>query len=303
MKKNKLILLLIIPLLFACKNNTNKNKESSFFKTFIQDIPNIKLPVTYVVNQENDSSIYKEIDSNKAKQLQLEISENQNAYGWEIIGKIEKTKSIGIIYNLTYGNNYEKHITVFDTIGNKIDDLILMTNDVQYFSAVKEGFYQSNITTDYKINIENGFKLFTDEEHQNLVSNKRYYYTYQLTNEGNFDLIYKTEKNLLTDSYTKKEHQPYLFIWKDEIVGNEIHLEISAIHKEKKWYIKKNEVEEFGIDLQEIKTYKYEIRNFEDVNLGTMDFIRLKDTLEIEIPEKIIFTENNKVPTQYNLLK
>lgn len=68
----------------ACHHTENKEDTARFFQNYIADIPEIKLPQTYIVNQEKDDAFARPLDSVIAKRLDLEMSENLHEYGWEI---------------------------------------------------------------------------------------------------------------------------------------------------------------------------------------------------------------------------
>ena len=288
----------------ACNRTEKKEDASRFFNNYIEDIPFIKLPQTYVVNQENDSAFARPIDSVIAKNLDLEMSENMHEYGWEILGKIDGKTWIGLVYNLTYTNDYEKHFSTFDTAGNKVDDLILMSNDVQYFSPVKEGVYQSTIDANFRVNVENGFKLFQDEEHAKVVSNKHYYTTYQITPEGKFDVIFKAEKDLLNDvSEDDISTKNTKLTWKNEVTGNEIHLEITAKNKDKNWFFQTTATGEEGVDFVGTDGTYFTVKTFDEQTIGNAEFTSLYDTLETKIPRRITFTNPKKQKFDFVLVK
>lgn len=304
MPKSIFCFIAAILLISSCHHDEKKQTNARFFNNYLEAIPFINLPQTFVVNQEDDSAFARPIDSVIAKNLDLEMSENMHEYGWEILGKIDGKTWIGLVYNLTYTNDYEKHFSTFDTAGNKIDDLLLMSNDVQFFSPVKEGFYQSTIDVNFRVNVENGFKLFQDEEHAKMVSNKHYYYTYQITPAGKFDLIFKTEKDLLNDvADNDNAAQNSLFIWKNDNTGNEIHLELTAKNKDKNWYFKPATTDETGIDLINYEPANYTIKTFDEQTLGNAEFFSEYDTLTIKIPRRIIFTDTKKQKFDFVLAK
>lgn len=304
MKKSILYILSAIYLFSSCNHTENKEDSTRFFTNYLVEIPSLKLPLTYVVNKEDDSAFARPIDSVTAMSLNLEMSENLHEYGWEILGKIDGKSWIGLVYNLTYSNDYEKHFTTFDTLGNKIDDLILLSNDVQFFSPVKEGFYQSTIDADFRVSVENGFKLFQDEEHAKLVSNKHYYYTYQITPEGKFDVIFKTEKDL---TYDVSEDDPTLknnkLAWKNDITGNEIHLEITAKNKDKNWFFQTAATGEEGVDFAGADGTYFTVKTFDEQTIGNAEFTSMYDTLETKIPRRIIFTNPKKQKFDYILVR
>ncbi|HUM50568.1 MAG TPA: hypothetical protein PK431_02095 [Chitinophagales bacterium] len=304
MKKYILLYSLIMFTFLACNRTEKKEDASRFFNNYIEDIPFIKLPQTYVVNQENDSAFARPIDSVIAKNLDLEMSENMHEYGWEILGKIDGKTWIGLVYNLTYTNDYEKHFSTFDTAGNKVDDLILMSNDVQYFSPVKEGVYQSTIDANFRVNVENGFKLFQDEEHAKVVSNKHYYTTYQITPEGKFDVIFKAEKDLLNDvSEDDISTKNTKLTWKNEVTGNEIHLEITAKNKDKNWFFQTTATGEEGVDFVGTDGTYFTVKTFDEQTIGNAEFTSLYDTLETKIPRRITFTNPKKQKFDFVLVK
>lgn len=301
--KKHIILYSFIVLIFTACNHTEKKEETEhFFQNYLADIPVIQLPRTYIVNQEKEDAFARPIDSVIAKRLNLEMSENLHEYGWEITGKIDGKTWTGLVYNLIYSNDYEKHFTTFDTLGNKIDDLILMSNDIQFFSPMKEGFYQSMIDVNFRVSVENGFKLFQDEEHTKVVSNKHYYATYQITPEGKFDVIFKTEKDLLNDvSENDITNQNALFIWKNDVTGNEIHLELTPKNKDKNWFLETATTGEQAVDLVGTDGTYFTMKTFDEQTVGNAEFSSVYDTLAIKVPRRIIFTDLKKQKFDYVL--
>ena len=89
MKKYILLSSLIVLSFVACNHTENKEVSARFFMNYLAEIPVLKLPLTYVVNKEDDSAFARPIDSVTAMSLNLEMSENLHEYGWEILGKID----------------------------------------------------------------------------------------------------------------------------------------------------------------------------------------------------------------------